>query len=204
MLGLGFLLLRCHCFGGGGKEGGQKNDFWVGKIIFLKLETGGAAGVSPFSAWQTARKTMIFGPPKSFLQKWSVAIAGICWDFFFCGVTASWGGEGAAQKKNDFWVGKIIFLKLETRDCRGFSFFCMADCPEKCDFFGSAKIICAKLECGDCWGLLGFLLFAVSTASWGGRQKNMIFGSGKSFFGNWRMAMADLLGFLRLRRLFCC
>ena len=28
--------------------------------------------------------------------------------------TAAWR---AARKKNDFWVGKIIFLKLETSDC---------------------------------------------------------------------------------------
>ena len=34
--------------------------------------------------------------------------------------------------------------------------------------------------------------------------KEMILGSGKSIFRNWRMAMADLLGLHRLRRLFCC
>ena len=70
--------------------------------------------------------------------------------------------------KNDFWVGKIIFLKLETGDCwdlRGFLLFCvvycsLADCPAKNDFW-VGKIIFLKLETGDCWDLLGFLLFCV-------------------------------------------
>ena len=104
---------------------------------------------------------MIFGSRKSFLRNWRVAIAGIWWDVFFCGVHCFFGEGRGGGKKNDFWVGKIIFAKLESGDS---------------------------------------LLFLAGE----GGGKKMIFGSGKSIFPNWRMAMADLLNFHRLRRLFCC
>ena len=35
--------------------------------------------------------------------------------------TAAWQ---AAPEKNDFWVGKIIFLELDSGDCWGFSRVC--------------------------------------------------------------------------------
>ena len=101
-----------------------KNDFWVGEIIFQSWRVA-AAGIC--WDWQTAWKKVIFGLGKSFSEigEWRllgfagifflrclycclqdcrarrVAVAGICWDFFFWGVRA----------KNDFWVGKITFLK---------------------------------------------------------------------------------------------
>ena len=39
--------------------------------------------------------------------------------------TAAWR---AARKKNDFWVGKIIFLKLETSDCWDLMGFLLLRC----------------------------------------------------------------------------
>ena len=105
-----------------------KNDFWVGKITFLKRLLG-FAGISSFTvstaAWRTARKKMIFGSGKSFFWNWRVAIAGICWDFFFYGVDCCLAG---CPEKNDFWVGKIIFLKLETSDCWDLMGFLLLRC----------------------------------------------------------------------------
>ena len=55
-----------------------------------------------------------------------MAIAGICWDFFFYGVDCCLAG--CPEKKNDFWVGKIIFLKLETSDCWDLMGFLLLRC----------------------------------------------------------------------------
>ena len=99
-----------------------------------------------------------------------MAVAGICWDFF-CGVyiaackiagqgewrllgfagissfavpTAVW--QSAGEKKMFFWVGKMIFLKLETSDCWDLLRFLLLRCllllgelPGKKMIFGSGK-----------------------------------------------------------------
>ena len=116
----GFLLLRCP-----GKKWflGRENHVseaiagicWDFSLFALSTAT-----------WQTARKKMIFGSGKSFFWNWRVAIAGICWDFFFCGVDCCLAG--CPEKKNDFWVGKIIFLKLETSDCWALMGFLLLRC----------------------------------------------------------------------------
>ena len=84
-----------------------------------------------------------------------MAIAGICWDFFFCGVRA----------KNDFWVGKITFLKRLLGFAGISPFFALPTATwqtarKKIDFW-VGEIIFLKLESGDCWDLLGFLLLRV-------------------------------------------
>ena len=99
--------------------------------------------------------------------------------------TAVWQSAG---EKNNFWVGKMIFLNLETSDCwdlLGFLLFCivycyeyLADCPEKNDFW-VGEIIFLKLESGDCWDLLGFLLLRCRLLFGRVPGEKMIFGWGK-------------------------
>ena len=152
----------------------------------------GFAGISSFAV---SGQKMIFGSGKSLF--WSdcwdllgflllrclycclqdcrarrVAVTGICWDFFFCGVRA----------KNDFWVGKITFLK-RLLGFAGISSFAvsiplLARLPGK--------------ESGGCWDLLGFLLLRCLLLLGRLPGKNKIFGSGKSFFWNWRRAIAGI------------
>ena len=130
-------------------------------------------------------KKMIFGSGKSFFWSWRLAIAGIWWDFFFCGVRA----------KSDFGSGKSPFWS-DCWDLLGFLLFCvvycyLADCPEKNDFW-AGEIIFLKLESGDSWDLLGFLLLRCRLLLGGLPGKKMIFGSGKSFFWSWRLAIAGI------------
>ena len=71
-------------------------------------------------------------------------------------------------KRNDFWVGKIIFVKLEG-DLLGFPGFCfvycfLADCREKKGDFWVAKI--TLWLSADCWNLPRFPLSALSTVAW--------------------------------------
>ena len=68
-------------------------------------------------------------------------------------------------EKNDFWVGEIIFLKLESGDCWDLLGFLLLRCrlllgglPGKKNDFWVGKIIFLKLETSDCWDLMGFLL----------------------------------------------
>ena len=129
---LGFLLLRCLLLFG--RVPGKKMIFGWGKWFFWtwRLAIAGICWDFSFfalstatSTWQTARKKMIFGSGKSFFWNWRVAIAGICWDFFFYGVDCCLAG---CPEKNDFWVGKIIFLKLETSGCWDLMGFLLLRC----------------------------------------------------------------------------
>ena len=83
---------------------------------------------------------------------------------------------GTLSGKNDFWVRKIIFLKLESGGC--WDLLGLANCLAKNDSW-VGKIIFVKLESGDC-DLLG-LFFAASTACLADCRAKMISGSGKSF-----------------------
>ena len=143
-----------------------KNDFWVGEIIFQSWRVA-AAGIC--WDWQTAWKKVIFGLGKSFSEIGEWRLLGFA-GFFFCGVciaackiagqgewrllrfagissfgvsTAVWQSAG---EKKDFWVGKMIFLKLETSDCWDLLGFLLLRCllllgelPGKKMIFGSGK-----------------------------------------------------------------
>ena len=64
-----------------------------------------------------------------------MAIAGNCWDFsLFALSTAAWQ---FAREKIDFWVAKIIFVKLDG-DLLGFPAFCVVYC---CSADGREKMI---------------------------------------------------------------
>ena len=164
---------------------GRGNHFSeIGEWRFL-----GFAGISSFTvstaAWRAAWKKMIFGSGKSFFWSWRLAIAGIWWDFFFCGVRA----------KSDFWVGKITFLK-RLLGFAGISPFLrclllLGRLPGKKWFLGRGNHF-LKLENGDCWDLLGFLLLRCRLLLGGLPGKKKIFGSGKSFFWSWRLAVAGI------------
>ena len=120
----------------------EKNDFWVGEIIFNSWRVA-AAGIC--WDWQTAWKKVIFGLGKSFCEIGEWDLLG-----FFALSTATWQTAR---------VGEVIFLKLES---------------------------------GDCWDLLGFLLLRCRLLLGGLPGKKMIFGSGKSFFWSWRLAIAGI------------
>ena len=192
----------------------EKNDFWAGKIIFAKLESGDCwdfffCGVHCFLG--RGGGSMIFGSRKSFLRNWRVAIAGIWWDFFFCGVHCFFGEGRGGGKKNDFWVGKIIFAKLESGDSL---LFLAGEGGGKKMIFGSGKSIfrnwrmamadllglhrLRRLFC--CWArrVPGNSPFAVSTAAWqiAGQKKIRV---GKIVFLRLETSdCSDLLGFFFL------
>ena len=114
------------------------------------------------------------------------------------------------RKKNEFWVGKIIFLLGKMRDCGNllrFLLFALSTAawqiaPEKKMNFGSGKSFFYWEKCRLLCNLLRFLLFALSTATWQvAPEKNMNFGSGKSFF--WR-EKCRLLRFAGTSRLLHC
>ena len=122
-----------------------------------------------------------------------MAVAGICWDFFFCGVytaackiagqgewrllgfagissfavsTAAWQ---TARKKQDFWVGKIIFLKLEKSDCRdllGFLLFCVAWQTDHSCEIGDPYRLSKRLVVLAYIGGLSFLFFWGVGGTW--------------------------------------
>ena len=247
-----------------------KNDVWVGKIIFLKLETSDCWDLLGFLLLRCPGKTWFLGRENHF----SEAIAGICWDFFFCGVyTAACkiAGQGEWRLLGFLLLrcpGKKWFLGRENHFSEAIAgicwdfFFCgvytaackiagqgewrllgflLLRCPGKkwflgrenhfseaiagiCwDFFfcgvytaackiagqgewrllGFAGIssfavsipLLARLpgkESGGCWDLLGFLLLRCLLLLGRLPGKNKIFGSGKSFFWNWRRAIAEI------------
>ena len=97
--------------------------------------------------------------------------SGDCWDLLghppFCVVYCCLAV--CPGKRNDFWVGKIIFVKLEG-DLLGFPRFCfvycfLADCSEKKkgDFW-VAKI--TLWLSANCCNLPRFPLSALSTVAW--------------------------------------
>ena len=104
-----------------------KSDFWVGKIIFVKLGSCGC--------WDLLGFLFFFGVYTAACKiagqgKWRLlGFAGIS---SFAVSTAAWR---AARQKNDFWVWKIIFVKLESGNCWDFFFCgvycCLAGCPAK-------------------------------------------------------------------------
>ena len=164
LLGFAWIFFCCvfccfaHCPG--------KNDFWVGEIIFNSWRVA-AAGIC--WDWQTAWKKVIFGLGKSFCEigEWRLlGFAGIffavsilllarlpgkesggCWDllgFLLLRCLLLFGR--VPGKKMIFWVGKMIFLKLETSDCWDLLRFLFLRCllllgelPGKKMIFGSGK-----------------------------------------------------------------
>ena len=68
---------------------------------------------------------MIFGSGKSFSEIGEWRLLGFAGISSFTVSTAAWR---AARKKKDFWVGKIIFLKLETSDCWDLMGFLLLRC----------------------------------------------------------------------------
>ena len=176
---LGFLLLRCP----------GKKWFWVGKITFLKRLLG-FAGIPPFLRCllllgRLPGKKWFLGRGNHFSEIGEWRLLGFAGISSFTVSTAAWQ---AARKKNDFWVGKIIFLKLETSDCWDLMGFLLLRCPGKKWFLGRENHVSEAIA-GICWD---FSFFALSTATWQTARKKMIFGSGKSFFWNWRVAIAGI------------
>ena len=172
-----------------------KNDFWVGEIIFNSWRVA-AAGIC--WDWQTAWKKVIFGLGKSFCEIGEWRLLGFAGISSFTVSTAVWQSAG---EKNDFCVGKMIFLKLETSDCWDLLGFLLLRCrllfgrvQGKKMIFGWGKWFFWTWRlaiAGVCWD---FSFFALSTATstWQTARKKMIFGSGKSFFWNWRVAIAGI------------
>ena len=66
--------------------------------------------------------------------------------------TAAWR---AARKKHDFWVGKIIFLKLETSDCWDLMGFLLLRC-----LLSKRLVVLAYIG--------GVIVFFSSLSFWGG------------------------------------
>ena len=151
-------------------------------------------------------KKMIFGWGKWFFWNWRVAIAGICWDFFFCGVYCCLAGCPAKKwflgLENHFceigeWRLEICWdfsffalsiaawpVKLESGDCWDLLGFLLLRCPGKKWFLGRENHVSEAIA-GICWD---FSFFALSTATWQTARKKMIFG----FFWNWRVAIAGI------------
>ena len=103
------------------QSAGEKNDFWVGKMIFLKLETSDCWDLLGFLLFRVVyyladcpEKKYFWVGEIIFLKIGEWRLLGFAGISSFTVSTAAWR---AARKKNDFWVGKIIFLKLETSDC---------------------------------------------------------------------------------------
>ena len=128
----------------------------------------GFAGISSFAVstavWQSAGEKMIFGWGKWFFWNWRLAIAGICWDFFFCGVYCCLASCPAKK-----W-----FLGLENHFCEigewrlvicwDFSFFALSIAAWQTALGRGNHSV--KLESGDCWDLLGFLLLRCPGKKW--------------------------------------
>ena len=98
------------------------------------------------------------------------------------------------RKKNDFWVGKIIFLELDSGDCWIPFFFCvyscLAGCPGKKNWVG--KIIFLELNSGDCW--IPFF-FCVYSCLAGCPRKKWFLGRENHFFWNWTVVIAGFFLF---------
>ena len=176
---LGFLLLRCP----------GKKWFWVGKITFLKRLLG-FAGISPFLRCllllgRLPGKKWFLGRGNHFSEIGEWRLLGFAGISSFTVSTAAWR---AARKKNDFWVGKIIFLKLETSDCWDLMGFLLLRCPGKKWFLGRENHVSEAIS-GICWD---FSFFALSTATWQTAGKKWFLGRGNHFFCNWRVAIAGI------------
>ena len=94
----------------------------------------GFAGISSFAV---SGQKVILGRENHI----SEAIARICWEFcvVYCYLAD-------CPEKNDFWVGEIIFLKLDSGDCWDLLGFLLLRCrlllgglPGKKMIFGSGK-----------------------------------------------------------------
>ena len=77
---------------------------------------------------------------------------------------------------------------------------CLAGCPAKKWFLGLENHFC---EIGE-WQLLGFLLLRCLLLLGGLPGKKMIFGSGKSFFWNWGLAIAGICWDFFFCGVYCC
>ena len=77
------------------------------------------------ATWQTARKKKNLGRGNHFSEIGEWRLLGFAGISSFTVSTAAWR---AAREKNDFWVGKIIFLKLETSDCWDLMGFLLLRC----------------------------------------------------------------------------
>ena len=154
-----------------------KHDFWVGKIIFVKLESGDCGDLLGFGLADCPAKSD-FGVGKVIFVKLE---SGGCWALLGCLSCCAYCCLAHCPENKNFWVGKIIFVKLESGDCGDLLGFGLADCPAKSDF-GVGKVIFVKLESGGCWDLLGFLLLRclLLLGTLSGKQK-IFLGSGKSF-----------------------
>ena len=80
-----------------------KHDFWVGNIIFVKLESGDCGDLLGFGLADCPAKSDVGVGKNHFCEIGEERFAGICWDFFFCGVYCCLAG---CRKKMMFESGK--------------------------------------------------------------------------------------------------
>ena len=163
-----------------------KNDFWVGKIIFLELDSGDCWIPVFFCVYSClAGKKMIFGSGKSFFWNWTVVIAGF---LSFSVSTAAWQAKKwFLGRENHF------FLELDSGDCWIPFFFCVYSCLAGChgkNDFWVGKIIFLELNSGDCWIPLFFCVYSCLAGCPG--KKIWFLGRENHFLALWRVVTAGV------------